>query len=1304
MPRDVNAVMRHVTTLYSPRPGEACAELRVGVQSAPYLADHGFQGMVVLPGSFYIEMARCLDRELSESVPAVVRNVTFHRPIILTADDTGIRVDVCDRGDGHVQYRFSEMGVEDDGSRPSTDQYAASLTVDRSTASSGSDAEPLSIEAFQAQSHAVIDGDRFYKKLRDNGNQYGPGFQRVRSMWRAGDQTLGKLSVARQNDTAELAGLHPSVLDAVTQLLASFVIDHGKTFILRSIGKVDVMHDVDASEELWGHAVLRPEGDEASEAFVGSVRVFDSSGKEYLRLSGAAFAFLDRPDDAAEDEAAHHVVVAANFTAEPIEASLKFWGDQFGVPVHLEFAPYDQIFQQLLDTGSALRRNRDGFNVILLGLEEWSAADGPTGMTLSEERAEQCFGDRSRYVLPNGLEIAHLNRYETDYLYKEIFEDQTYLKHGIQLRDGATVVDIGANIGLFSLFVMRRCENPTIYAFEPAPAVYELLKANCEAYGSNVYVRNVGVSDKSKLATFTFYEHSSVFSGFHTDETEDRAAIQTVVRNTLRSETEAIDVAVDEYVTELTADRLRRTTHECRVMSVSDIIREHGIDKIDLLKVDAERSELDILEGIDERHWPKIAQIVMEIHDRTQEAVQQVQELLTAKGYRCVVERERLLEDSGLFNLYATRGETASASAPLSRPRRVLGRLQRTIQDLRVALEGVATHGSAPVILCVSPRTPAVEADADLKAALSDAEERLLSDVSTIPNVHPISSASLLERYPVEDYYDQHGHQLGSIPYTSECYAAIGTALFRTAFSLKRTPFKVIVLDCDNTLWKGVCGEDGHLGVEVSGPYRRLQEFMVRRKHAGMLLCLCSKNHEQDVLEVFDRRTDMVLKREDLASWRINWSRKSDNIKALAQELGLGLDSFIFIDDNPVDCADVRIHCPGVLTLQLPSDSASFPAFLDHVWAFDHAGATEEDRSRTRMYRENAQRQRFREQVGSLGDFIKGLELDVEVSEATDDQLRRVSQLTFRTNQFNLTTVRRSEQEIRAFIERDVTECLVIRVADRFGDYGIVGVVLYETTTDRFTVDTLLLSCRVLGRGVEHAVVARLAQRARERGKRFVDLVYRRTDRNTPARAFLETIGARELSEPEASLSLEADHLARLVYEPDRAAQRGQEAPEAPDSHTRAHRAGSRFGKRGLSEVMQWIATDLRDVGHVAQAIEQYRLRSERRQDHVDGTPVGTLEAELLSIWRKVLGRSRIGPNDNFFEVGGTSLRAVQVIAMIKKELNQHLSIVSLFECPTVALLAARLRAASGESTTATTSRAAQRGRRRRRVVRREAS
>ena len=573
----------------------------------------------------------------------------------------------------------------------------------------------------------------------------------------------------------------------------------------------------------------------------------------------------------------------------------------------------------------------------------------------------------------------------------------------------------------------------------------------------------------------------------------------------------------------------------------------------------------------------------------------------------------------------------------------------------------------------------------------------MLTDARTIPNVHSIGSASLLQRYPVEDYYDPHSHQAGHIPYTPECYAAIGTALVRAIFNLKRSPFKVIVLDCDNTLWNGVCGEDGPLGIEVTQPYSALQEFMVGQMNAGMLLCLCSKNNEKDVLDVFDQRTDMPLKREHLVSRRINWNRKSDNIKSIATELNLALDSFIFVDDNPVDCADVRINCPGVLTLQLPRNSEAFPLFLNHVWAFDHTGSTEEDQGRTRMYRENTEREAFRERSFSLKDFVDGLQLRIEIAEATEDQLGRVSQLTFRTNQFNFTTIRRTETEIEGFLKSEDAKCLVIRVADRFGDYGLVGAVMYVAEADRFKVDSLLLSCRVLGRGVEHVVVSHLGQRAVREGKHLVEIAYLPTERNSPAREFIASVGDQHRNEAGSSWTFSAERLAGMQYEPDKKPPDGHTALPARKADTRPHRPALGFGVVDPSEALQRIGENLRDAGRIAKEIEEYRLGRDPFAAAADVAADNTPQMALLNIWKKVLGKPRIGTDDNFFEAGGTSLRAVQVIALIKRELKQNLSIVTLFECPTVALLAARLGAAPGKTDGgAQTAEAAQRGQRRR--------
>jgi FkbM family methyltransferase len=581
--------------------------ISVGVRSFPYLADHGFQGMVVLPGSFYVDLALSAHRERFGASAVTVRNAVFQSPIILSSEDTHLSVDVTDRGT-FVEYVFFEQVAPGGGRQP---RSAARLEIHAPMAGSG-DAlvDSSSVESFQAAARPVLDGTQFYKALGDNGNRYGPHFQLLNSIWRDRDRVLAQVVVPAR-DTA----CRPVLLDVATQLLSAFTVDRGQTFILHSIDRIDI-HDLPYPERLWAYGTWRSGADGQSTESAGDVRVVDAGGTAYLELHGARLTLLAR--DAAAPRPAPTLCVAATFTAEPLAEPLNFWADQLATPIEVAFSPYNQIFQQLLNPESAFHQNADGANVILLALEDWTGHRFPA-MRLSDDRARQVFADRARYVLPNGLDIVHLHQYETDYLYKEIYEDQCYTRHGIRLRDDATVVDIGANIGLFSLFVRSRCARPRILAFEPAPVVFDLLKANCEAYGSAVGVFNLGVAATPGVSTFTFYENSSLFSGFHADPAEDGAAIRAVVRNILNRDPSLASDEIDRSVGDLVAGRLQARTSGCRVTSVSEIIREHDLATIDLLKIDAEKCELDILAGIGDEDWPRIQQIVIEVHDRTYE-------------------------------------------------------------------------------------------------------------------------------------------------------------------------------------------------------------------------------------------------------------------------------------------------------------------------------------------------------------------------------------------------------------------------------------------------------------------------------------------------------------------------------------------------------------------------------------------------------------------------------------------------------------------------------------------------------------
>lgn len=1268
-------------------------EFRIDPGSCPYLADHGFHDMVVLPGSFHIELVRSVHRDLFHRPATSLHHITFERPVIL-ADTVTLAVR-AERVEGdRISYALFEAASDELRDSPTSHQSCARMEVDLDPAISATSDHP--VNDFSGGAGSRKSATEFYGELRRNGNQYGPGFQVLAEVSYSGSTATGRLSDAALESKTGAPHISPPLLDAAPQLLAAFALPRGQTFILKSIDGL-VLNEEASFSPCLVTAITAEAHHIDDDALTGVVQITDSQGSPLCKFSGVALAFIDRPAFGNAQPADElPLCVASTFTAEPLEDSLRFWGEQIGRPVRVEFAPYNQVFQQLLDPASAFHRNKSGVNMIVLGLDDWVDARRHTLPPPDAARASECFGARSRTVLPNGLEIVHLNRYETDYVYQEIFVDESYLRHEIQLADGATVIDIGANIGLFSLFVMSRCADPAIYAFEPSPRVFDLLRANCAAYGNpaRVHAFNRGVADKKGTAAFTFYEQSSVFSSFHPDEREDRAAVEAVVRNVLEQELDASGSVPDADVRDLTADRLRGETIECQLTSVSDIIRENGLQRIHLLKIDAEKSELAILRGIDEEHWPLIDQIVMEVHDRTRAAVTAIVDQLNSRGFRCGVVEETLLEDSGLFNIYATRQSATKQNADAA------GGLQRKAEEFCTALDSFAPASSTPLILAVAPALPG---EACRQARVS-AEEQIAARAGRHPQVQWIGSHSILRRYPVRRWYDTHTHQLGHMPYTPEGYAAIGTALSRALFQLDAPRIKVIALDCDNTLWQGQCGEDGPDGIAVPPRFRVLQEFMVRQCEAGRLIVLCSKNSEADVMAVFERRTEMPLRREHLAAWQINWQAKPDNLRALAAQLNLGLDSFVFIDDNPVECAAVRAGCPEVTVLQLPADGERIPDFLENLWIMDGADATREDRERTQWYRNNAEREDLRAAAPTLQDFLDSLQLRIEVREPADDELGRVAQLTLRTNQFNLSSIRRSESEVRELL-RSGARCLVTSVSDRFGDYGLVGATLYTSDAGRCTVDTMLLSCRALGKGVEHRMIAALAQRAVADGQSIVVLPYRATDRNEPARAFLAGLAPHAPLPKDAPAMVEfpAARLAELRYAPEERAVTPAVEKSTPDHQ-------SRIARKNLSATIQRIGAQLSDVASIVAAMESARrpppssIDTQEEAEAAGGD--ASIEKSLTRIWKKALGRSHIGSNENFFDAGGTSLKAVVVVAMIRKELKKNISIVALFESPTIALLAARLdesKAAESASEAATSAESRGRQRRNKLVKRRVA-
>jgi FkbH-like protein len=353
---------------------------------------------------------------------------------------------------------------------------------------------------------------------------------------------------------------------------------------------------------------------------------------------------------------------------------------------------------------------------------------------------------------------------------------------------------------------------------------------------------------------------------------------------------------------------------------------------------------------------------------------------------------------------------------------------------------------------------------------------------------------------------------LASSPYSDSFLPVLAAEYVRIIRPLKGLVRKAIVLDLDETLWGGVIGEAGIDGVSLGGndapgnAYYDFQRALNALRRRGILLALCSKNNPDEAWGAIDEHPHMVLRRQHFAAARINWTDKATNIRSIARELNLGLDSLVFIDDNPAERALIREQLPEVLTVELPKEPAYFTRTLLDLDVFETIALTTEDRRRSGMYAEAEARRQFEESrpySGHLTEHLGSLSMKVRIDLASAFTLPRIAQLVNKTNQFNLTTRRYTQAQIRAMAaDEEAWSVISVTVADRFGDLGLTGVAIVRTGSEVWTIDSFLLSCRVLGRGIEDVLLSHIAQRAHDAGARTLRGTYIPTKKNEPARSF----------------------------------------------------------------------------------------------------------------------------------------------------------------------------------------------------------
>lgn len=435
-------------------------------------------------------------------------------------------------------------------------------------------------------------------------------------------------------------------------------------------------------------------------------------------------------------------------------------------------------------------------------------------------------------------------------------------------------------------------------------------------------------------------------------------------------------------------------------------------------------------------------------------------------------------------------------------------RIQDELAYLQQVWAAVAARGSRLVQVgydCMGPGASgyglasAAQAQVGLVRAMDAAVRAALPPSSYFLDLQQVAGA--LGR---RSFYDARGYFWTKQPFSWSGLELLARHLWAAVRAVTSGPNKVLVLDLDNTLWGGVVGEEGALGIRLGEgaegeAFQAFQRYCKELSERGVLLAVCSKNNPNDAREPFEKNPDMVLSLQDFAAFDVSWDPKSVALERIAEELRLGLDSFVFMDDNPAERRQIRMALPMVHVVEVPEDPAHFVAALEDGLYFEAAAVTHADRARSEQYRTEAQRREHLQSSSSLTEYLASLEMKADVRPIDGADLTRVAQLMGKTNQFNLTTRRHSEVDVSQLLESPRSVALSLRLSDRFGDYGLISVVLGVPDAgdgESLRIDTWLMSCRAIGRSVEQFMLNRIVAAARELGYTSVVGEYLATPKN----------------------------------------------------------------------------------------------------------------------------------------------------------------------------------------------------------------
>lgn len=398
---------------------------------------------------------------------------------------------------------------------------------------------------------------------------------------------------------------------------------------------------------------------------------------------------------------------------------------------------------------------------------------------------------------------------------------------------------------------------------------------------------------------------------------------------------------------------------------------------------------------------------------------------------------------------------------------------------------------------------------------------------SSLPaNYFIVDIDKLLARVSIDASIDLRNYYSSSALYTPDFLKHYAMYVAPILLSINARTKKALILDCDNTLWKGIVGEDGHEKIEMSTDsksgliYREVQLFAKSLTKRGIVLGLNSKNNLADVDEVFAKRQDMTLNESDLIIKKVNWDNKATNLKEIANELNIGIDSLVFVDDSNFEVNLIRGQLPQVEVIQVPEKLAQYSKLIsDSRDLFFSLSTSAEDLKRVQMYKENMLRDKEKGIFQNIEDYLASLEIGFDLYAKDESMLERTAQMTQKTNQFNLTTKRYSPTDIRSFYESADSDVICIDVFDKYGSSGVTGIVIVKYEESSAYIDSLLMSCRILGRNIEKAFLQKIIERIHQHGAKIITAKYVKTPKNVQVEEYYENNGFRIIDEKDGTKS-----------------------------------------------------------------------------------------------------------------------------------------------------------------------------------------